>query len=144
MKAIQTFERARTSLPTTRCCIRGALYLQQHRPEKTEILQNFSVLHKNTLQAEGKREKEEQEDSGEEQEPDEGGRGRRSRITKIKRRREGGEKRKYKYKKMNIVFVNIIILFKKQSVHRSLMMPNFKILKINKTRMVLGTISRMF
>ena len=85
MRATQTFERERTTLPATRCCIRGALYLQQHRPKKTEILQNFSVLHKNTLQAERRRKKEEQE-----QEPDEGGRGRRSTITMIRIRREGG------------------------------------------------------
>jgi hypothetical protein len=37
MKAIHTFERASTTLPTARCYIRGALNLQQHRSEKLKF-----------------------------------------------------------------------------------------------------------
>jgi len=58
-------------------------------PRKTEILQNGCFLHKNALQAEGKRKEEGQEDSEEEQEPEDGRRGRRSRTTKVKERRRG-------------------------------------------------------
>jgi len=50
-----------------------------------------------------------------------------------KKERRGREKRKYKYKKMNIIFVDFIIFFREQSVPRNLMMSNFVIPKeINK------------